>query len=174
MNVRRNRLGMVVIAVMAALPGCPGYSHYFTLPRGAEGIQTVAIEIFRNKTLYTDVEFEFTAALQREISAKTPLAIATRGRADALLSGAVESYERVVLRESEADDVTRYSIVLTVSYTFQRLPPGGEEPTLIKTAKSVSRSAEYEVTTNITEADARAEAIRKVARKVVSHIFETW
>lgn len=159
----------------AVLSGCAGYTHYFALPPGAEGIETVAIEIFRNKTLYTDIEFEFTSALQREVCAKTPLRIAPRAVADALLTGAIESYEREVLRESDMDQVKRYSVIVTVSYRFERLLRSGEEkPRLISEAKNLSRAADYEVTSNISEADARAEAVRKVARKVVSHIFETW
>ncbi len=166
---------VILPAVFAvALSGCAGYSHYFALPPGAEGIQTLAIEIFKNKTLYTDIEFEFTSALQREVCAKTPLRIAPRATADALLSGAIESYDREVLRESDADQVTRYSVIVTVSYRFEQLVPGEEKPKLVSEAKGLSRSADYEVRSNLSEADARAEAVRKVARKVVSHIFETW
>lgn len=168
------RFAILPAVLAAALSGCAGYSHYFALPPGAEGIETIAIEIFKNKTLYTDIEFEFTSALQREVCAKTPLRIAPRATADALLSGAIESYDREVLRESDADQVKRYSVIVTVSYRFERLVPGDEKPRLVSEAKNLSRSADYEVRSSISEADARAEAVRKVARKVVSHIFETW
>ena len=165
---------LFVLAAAAALGGCRGYTHGFALPPGAEGIETVAVEIFRNKTLYTDLEFEFTQALQREICAKTPLVVASRGEADAVVTGAIESYRRVVLREFESDDVARYSIVVTVSYEFRRLPADGRAEQVVRSAKKLERSAEYEVMSHLTEADARAEAVRKIARKVVSHMFETW
>ncbi len=171
---RKTVLAFVLVAAAALLPGCKGYTHGFAMPPGSEGVETVAIDIFQNKTLYTDVEFQFTHALQREIAAKTPLVIANRGDADSLVTGAIESYDKVVLRESEGDDVSRYSIVMTVSYEFRRLPADGRPAKVIRSTKKLKRSAEYEVMTNETEADARAEAIRKVARKVVSHIFETW
>ena len=167
-------VALALAAALAALPGCRGYTHGFSLPPGAEGIKTVAINIFANKTLYTNVEFEFTQALQREVSAKTPLKIASRGNADAVITGAILSYKRVVLREFESDAVARYSIVLTVSYEFTRLPVEGEPEKVIRTSKKLERSAEYEVMSHLTEADARAEAVRRIARKVVSHIFETW
>lgn len=161
-------------ATLAVLAGCTGYSHRFPMPPGAENVKTVAIHIFKNKTLYTDVEFEFTTAFQREICAKTPLTIAPRGTADSVITGSVDAYEKVVLREFETDEVARYSIVLTVSYEFQRLPAEGEPEEVITSARRLRRSAEYEVRSNITEADARAEAVRKIARDVVSHMFEKW
>jgi hypothetical protein len=164
-----------VLPLLAALvTGCSGYAHLFPLPKGAEGARTVAIEIFANKTTETDLGFDFTAALQRELCAKTPLRVADRGEADTLVNGAVEAFERIPLREFETDDVARYSIALTVSYTFTRLPTGGVKERVVSSAKKLRRSAEYEVMSNITEADARREAVRKIARKVVSHMFETW
>ena len=156
------------------LHGCAGYTHDFALPRGAEGVHSVAIQIFKNKTLYQDIENEFTLALQREISAKTPLRIETRASADSLVAGAIESYEQTVLREDKVNNVARYSLALTVSYQFVRLPSGGAPEKVISSAQDLKRSVEYEVLSNQTESAARAEAVRKVARKVVSHIFETW
>jgi len=164
----------LVIAVVIALPGCKGYSHGFAMPRGAEDVRTIAVEMFKNRTLYTDVEFEFTDALRKEICAKTRLKIAPRDKADALVTGSIESYRQVVLRELETDAVARYSIVVTVSYKFIRLPSRGERPRVIRSSRKLSRSAEYEVLSRFREAEARAEVVRRAARKVVSHIFETW
>ncbi len=59
-------------------------------------------------------------------------------------------------------------------WQFKRLPSAGEPEKVIRTARKLERSAEYEVMSHLTEADARAEAVRKIARKVVSHMFETW
>lgn len=173
-----NRLRAVTWALLAAtlaLAGCQGYTHDYATPLGAEDVKTVAIHMFKNKTLYTGIEFEFTAALQHEISAKTKLTVADRGDADSEITGSIDAYERVVLRKSRiTDNVTRYSIVLTASYEFTRLPKDGRPTQLISSGKKVQRSVEYEVLSNTTEADARAEAVRKLARKFVATIFETW
>ena len=175
MKLAARSMAILALATAAAFTsGCRGYTHGFPLPPGAENVKTVAVEIFTNKTLYTNVEFEFTHALQREVCAKTPLKIATRGQADSVITGAVVAYKRTVLREDETDEVSRYSIKLTVSYEFKRLPSEGEPEKVIRSAKKLERSAEYEVMSHLTEADARAEAVRKIARKVVSHMFETW
>jgi hypothetical protein len=172
--VKSRLIVLALLVVLAATPACRGYRHGFGMPDGTEGVRTVAVDIFRNKTTYIDLDFEFARALQREVSAKTPLRIATRGRADSVIAGAIESYHKEVLRENRADDVTRYSIVIEVSYTFTRLPSDGRPEKVIASARSLKRSAEYEVLTNATEREARAEAVRKLARQVVSHIFEQW
>jgi len=164
---------LAALTAPTVLHGC-AYSRHFNMPPGAQNLKTIAVQIFANRTTYVDVENQFTDALRREISQKTRLSIADRGQADSVLSGRIDAYTRKVLREDDTDQVTRYSIILTVTYTFTRLPSTGQPEKVIKTARGLQRSAEYEVLSPITEADARAEAVAKIARKVVSHIFETW
>lgn len=164
---------VVLLAVIAA-QGCAGYSRYFPMPPGAENVRTVAITIFRNKTLYTDLEHQFMVALQREICARTRLTIADKDAADALMTGSIESYTKEVRREDEADAVSRYAVTVTVTCKFSTLSSGGERAKVISPSKRATGSAEYEVQTNITEAHARAEAVRKAARNAVSLIFEPW
>jgi hypothetical protein len=167
-------LQVACFTVLSLVAGCSGYTHSFALPPGAQGAKTFAFELFKNRTLYTNLEYEFTAALQREISAKTPLTVAPSGQADLLVTGAVEAYTLRVLRESSDDDVTRYAISLTASYMLKRLPFDGRPAKVIREAKEITRTAEYEVRSSTTEAEARERAIRRVARQVVSHMFETW
>jgi len=61
----RRALVLAAAAAAFALPGCRGYTHGFPMPPGAEDVKTIAVDIFKNKTLYSDIEFEFTHALQR-------------------------------------------------------------------------------------------------------------
>jgi len=166
----------LLLLALAALcaTGCPGYIHHFALPPGAENARTIAIDIFKNKTLYQDIDFQLTAALEREISAVTPLRIASHASADLLLRGAVESYDKVVLRKNKFNEVSRYSIVITASYELIRQPADGQPEKVISSAKKVSWSIEFEVQSTITEADARARAVRRVAREVISRAFEPW
>jgi len=171
MNASRHAVAFVLAAAVA-LPGCAGYSRSFRIPRGAEGVKTVAIRIAKNKTLYMDLENEFTHELQRELWLKAKLRPANPGAADALITSTIDSYERVPLREFDTDEVAKYSIVVTVSYEFIRLPSEGRRRMKIASGDGLSRKADFLVATNITETQARAEAVRKAARKVVSHIFE--
>ncbi len=174
MKTKQQQLTLILLAATLISAGCNGYTHGFSMPPGAENVKTVAIEIFKNKTLYQDIEFEFTSALQNEICAKTHLTIAPRGEADAVITGAIESYHKEILRSSGTDEVRRYAVVLTVSYQFTRLPARGEPARVISSSDKIERSEEYEVMSNITETTTRARAIRRIAREVVSHIFEKW
>ncbi len=169
-----NRKAIWSLAVVAALSSCAGYTHGFRLPEGAEDVETVAVDMFRNRTLYMNLDSEFTLALQREIEAKTPLRIASRDEADTLITGSIEDYEKVVLREFETDEVSRYRIIMTVNYTFERLSSDGAERRVIRSATGLRRSAEYEVRSAVPESQARARAVRRTARGLVSHLFETW
>ncbi len=161
------------VAAVIGLEGC-GYTHGFKMPAGAEDVKTVAIDVFKNKTLYMDLETEFALALQREISGRTNLKVVDRGQADSLITGAMESYRKTVLREFRNDEVSRYGVVIGVSYRFIRLPAQGKPERVISYADRREWSVEFEVDSTITEADARARAVRRLAREVVNHIFEPW
>lgn len=170
MGIRRC-LGMLVVLACAFGCGCTGYVHGFPPP---PGVTKVAIEIFKNKTLYTDVEFEFTEALQHELSAKTPLEIVSRDEADAVVRGAILDYRRTILRESRKDEVEEYAIVLVVSYELVRLPTQGEPEQVIASAKELRRSGTVLVRSAFDESKVREEVFRRLAGKVVSHMFEKW
>jgi len=163
-----------ICLLLACTVGCSGYQHRFTTPPGFDGIDTIAVDIFKNRTLYMDIAEEFALELAREINSKTDLRIEDRGSSDAVITGSIDSYTRKVLREFENDDVSRYAIIITVSYQVVRLPSQGQPEQVIASGDRLFYSSEYEVASNRTEQDARAEAARRAAREVVSHIFETW
>ena len=147
--------------------GCLGYQARMDMP---DGVKTIAVDVFRNQTLYREVEFEFTNALRRELSAKTPLRIETVATADAVITGDLVDYVRKVLRESQTDMPTEYRITLVVNYTVTNLKTGA----VIAQAQRMRRSVEYQVLRGETEAGAREEATRELARNVVQDAFLRW
>ena len=163
---------LCLVAVVAA--GCSGYQHTFKTPPAFKDVKTIAVDIFKNRTLYSDIAEQFALELEREINSKTNLRIAEHGSSDAVITGSIDSYTREVLREFKEDDVSRYAIIVTVSYRVVRLPSEGQPEKVLASAEKVHYSSEYEVASNWTETDARNEAVRRVAREVVSNIFETW
>jgi hypothetical protein len=146
--------------------GC-GYSAHFKMP---EGVDSVAIEVFRNRTLYREVDFEFTNALRREISAKTPLKIEAADQADALFTGEILDYRRYVLREDRNDVPTEFRVVIDVSYQVKDLKTGK----VIAENKRMRRGEDYQLRRGQVEPEARAEAIRRLARNVVQDAFHRW
>lgn len=152
--------------------GC-GYRHGFGMPKGAEDVKTVAIDIFIDRTLRPELAEAFALELQREIAAKTELKIVDHDQADAIIRGSVDSYDRVVIREFRNDDVARYSIIVTASYRLVRPGVNGKPEQIIKAGERIRYSAEYE-TAMTDETTARNEAVKRAAREVVSNIFEEW
>lgn len=146
--------------------GC-GYSTRFPVP---EGVSTIAVELFQNRTLYREVEFEFTNALRREVSAKTSLDIASPDEADAVITGEIIDYQRRILRESRSDRPTEYRIIVTVSYKVTNQKTGA----VIAERKRLRRGADYQLLRGQVERQAREEAIRELARNLVQDAFHRW
>lgn len=157
-------------ALWALIPllglGCT-YSAQFRAP---EGIQTIAVEIFQNRTLYTEVEYDLHRALRREIRMKTPLTLGSPLAADAVLTGQIIDYRRYVLRESQTDQPTEYRVVIVVSYDLTNRRTGG----VIASSKRLRRGADYQLRQGQVERQAREEAIRELARNLVQHAFRQW
>ena len=74
---------------MLLLAGC-GYSHQGLFP---QGIQSVGVRTFQNKTFYQDVQFELTEALIKQIELQTPYK-AVSGTGDTLLEGSITDIEQ--------------------------------------------------------------------------------
>ena len=131
-----------------------------------EGISTIAVEVFKNRTLYREVEFEFTNAVRREISIKTPLKVVDMDRADSVITGDIVDFRRDLLRESQVGVPTEYRITVVVNYQVKNLKTGG----VIAEGK-LRRSADYQLMRGQVERQAREEAIRELARNVVQNAF---
>jgi hypothetical protein len=142
--------------------GC-GYHFGARLP---EDIATLQVPVFANSTLIRGVEFELTETLTRELKGKTSVRLVD-GEGDARLSGAVVAYGKVPVYES-AGDVIAGRITVTVSFALARGVAG--QPV---TEGSVTETQDFDTRTGTTETDARREALREIARKIVSRI-EAW
>ena len=138
--------------------------------RVPKGIKTIAVDLFQNRTRYSEVEFEFTTALRREVSAKTPLKIDKAENADAIISGEIIGYRRHLLRETRADSPTEYRIVVTVKYQVKNVKTGA----IIAENSRLKRSADYQLLRGQVERQAREEAIRELARNLVQDAFNRW
>jgi hypothetical protein len=156
-----------LVALLALLCAGCRYANRFPAP---EGVDTVAIEVFNNRTLYRDLEYELQRALRREVTAKTPLTLGLPDTADAVLSGEILDYRRQVLRESRADRPTEYRIVLVVAYELTDRRTG----TTLASTRQLHRAADYQLHQGQLESDAREEAIRELARELVQHAFHPW
>jgi len=162
--VKRSRLLAVLPALFVA--GC-GYTAKARLP---EGLSNVAVPIFRNQTFRRDVELELAQALRKEIRAKTHLKVVDAKNAHSVLEGEITDFNLARLREDREDEVIEYQLRLNVDVTFRDL----RTDKVIYSVKNLGRRAEFLVSKGEAIQKAREEAVRELAREIVSQVVNRW
>lgn len=125
------RAGLVVFAALALLmPSCETGGHFTLLgytskPNYDEGIRTVHVPIFKNKTFIRGVEFDLTEAVIREIEAKTPFkVVGPNCSADTELTGTVVIFTKGLLNVNQLNEVREAETTLSVEVVWKDLRTG--------------------------------------------------
>lgn len=151
---------------VVAFAGC-GYRARFDLP---PHLRTFSVATFTNKTLERNVDFELTQAIIREIHAKTRLRVAPPQSADLLITGEIDELDRDVLRRKPYDLKSEVRHRLYVNVAMLDRAKGVK----FFEGKRITRRVEFRLNSGETARQAREEAIRELARRVVSLAFERW
>ncbi len=160
------RLGGAGICLgLLCCAGC-GYTAGFTLP---EGIETIHVKVFENKTFYRGLDFDITQALKREILARTDLKVVREKEADVVFSGTVNKVEEFVLREDTNDMPQEMQIKLTISAVVK-----DRAGKVVFQENNLSRVVSYVIVIGEDERLARARALREVADELVYRFAESW
>lgn len=123
MNRFRTQAILWVLAVLP-LSGCAadpkqGYSSASAFP---QGVSTVAVQIFENRTFDRDLEFELADALIKEIEARTPYKVTSPERANTILTGRIRNVERDELSKSRLTGLSEEVIVsMTIDFQWRDL-----------------------------------------------------
>lgn len=157
-------MGLLVIAVLCCV-GC-GYTAGFAMP---DGVETIHVKVFGNRTFFRELDFDLTQAVKREIPARTDLTVVRQKDADIVLSGTVDKAEEFVRREDENDVPQEMEIRLTISATA--VDRGGK--TLFQVTE-LSRSITYVIPLGEDQRLARSRALREVAQELVYRLAESW
>lgn|GEM_PF-1412607 len=159
------RLELAALLPVLLMAAC-----YRTVDTHAEGVRSVAVEVFANKSLYRDVDYMLTDHLRREISAETMYAIGSPQSADAVITGELTSYreEPVVITEDEAVTSRRLVASATCELIDNRTGDALAGPS------TVQWSQVYRERSGRTLAEVRDEAMRKLARRIVQQMFIPW
>ena len=134
-----------------------------------EGIETIHVKVFKNKTFYRGLDFDVTQVLKREILARTDLKVVREKDADVIFSGTVDKVEEFVLREDENDVAQEMQIKLTISAVAKNR--AGE---VLFQEKELNRSVSYVIVLGEDERLARSRALREVAEELVYRLAEKW
>jgi len=158
----------VPVCAALLLAGC-GYTAKSRLP---EGLSTVAVPVFRNQTFRRDIDLELAQALRKEIRAKTSLKVVDlKDRAaQSVLEGEILDFRLAKLKEDRQDQVIEYRVSLIADVTLRDL----RTDKVIYSVEELSRRAEFLVSRGEAIGTARQEAVRELAREIVSHVLNRW
>jgi hypothetical protein len=127
-----NRAGWSACAALALLlPACQGDGHiclfgYTTRPNMREGIHTVRVKVFENKTYYQRLEFQLTQAVINAIEAVPGgyKVVNGDGPADTELTGTIVSFNKGVLNINNVNEQRDLETTLTVQIVWRDLRTG--------------------------------------------------
>lgn len=157
---------LFLAVIIGLLPAGCGYT---AKARLSEDYSTVAVPIFRNQTFYREIELDLTQALRKEILAKTNLRVTDVGKAQTVVEGDITDFQLRRLREDKKDQVIEFSVLLTVDVQFRKA--SGE---VLASLEKLGRRAEFQVARGEGIAQARQEAVREMARDIVSLLLNRW
>jgi hypothetical protein len=109
---------LALLPVLAALCGCAGYR---VGPSNAQeaGARSIQITPFLNHTLEAGMADELTSSLRKSIQRDGTYRLATRGDADLVVTGVINTYQRreLSLSRNDARTVQDYQVLLTAHVT---------------------------------------------------------
>jgi hypothetical protein len=118
--LRRTAPLWLVLIMTLMLGGC-GYSQQRLFP---QGIQTVSVRIFKNRTFYQGVQFDLTEALVKQIELQTPYK-AVKGSGDTVLEGTITAIgQKPLSRTSQGGLVQELEFRIVVDFQWKDVRSG--------------------------------------------------
>jgi outer membrane lipopolysaccharide assembly protein LptE/RlpB len=161
-EVRRG-LGLVLAAILLA--GC-GYSTRGSLP---DHIKTVAVPIFKNRTLEPGVESAITSGVVNAFSSGGRVKVVPIDEADAVLQGEVVGYSLDGLSFDANANVRAYRLRLVLNVEFRDV----RRSAMLWRQEGLSETSDFQVAGQVSDTIARGQgalqqAAAEIGRKVVN------
>ncbi len=163
----------LVIAAAACLTtaGCIGY-HVGAV--SDPGYKTVAVPMFRNRTVQPQMEAQVTNAIIKRLQQDGTLSVHNRDSADAVILGEITRYQRTPLRFQREDTTVprEYRVTITAKIEVRDQQTGK----VLLPPTTVSGSADTFIGSDLQSADEQALplAADDLAKQVVSLLVEKW
>ncbi|MGH7397294.1 MAG: LptE family protein [Candidatus Rokuibacteriota bacterium] len=159
----RRGLGLALAAVLLA--GC-GYSTRGNLP---DHLETVAVPIFKNRTLEPGVEGAITSGVVNAFSSGGRLRVVPLTEADAILEGEVVGYSLEGLAFDRNANVRAYRLRLVLNVEFRDV----RRRTLLWRQEGLQETSDSQVAGTVSDTVARGQgavlqAASEIGRKVVN------
>ena len=164
---RRRRTGRALGLILAAvvLAGC-GYSTKGSLP---DHIKTVAVPIFKNRTLEPGVDSAITSGVVNAFSSGGRVKVVPIDEADAILQGEVVAYSLEGLAFDRNANVQAYRLRLVLNVEFRDV----KRSAMLWRQEGLSETSDFQVQGQVSDTIARArgavsQAAVEIGRKVVN------
>ncbi|HJV55840.1 MAG TPA: LptE family protein [Methylomirabilota bacterium] len=159
----RRGLGLVLAALLVA--GC-GYSTRGSLP---DHIKTVAVPIFKNRTLEPGVESAITSGVVNACSSGGRVKVVPLDEADAILQGEVVGYSLDGLSFDTNANVRAYRLRLVLNVEFRDV----RRSAMLWRQEGLSETSDFQVAGQVSDTIARGQgavqqAAAEIGRKVVN------
>lgn len=162
----------VFLVTFLSLPGC-SYHFAGTGGRAPGDIQSIAVEVLKNRTAEIGIETTFTNALLNEFIRWKRLQVKPIDKADAVLGGSIASIRIQEFTHLSSTQTLQSRVTITLALTLTRVETGE----ILWQNKNLSYYQEYVETGNALDTDTlRKGAIATIAsflaEKVHQDIFE--
>jgi hypothetical protein len=174
-GICKSILALSTVAAMLVLPACSsdaskGYSFASTYP---EGVKTVTVPVFDNRTFYPGLEVQLTEAIVKQLQASSGLKVTSAAHADSRLTGSITGAE---LRRQTLDKTTglvqEQAFQLTIDFEWRDARSG----------KLLTARKNFAATDTFIPARPSGErievgqqgAIQRLARDIVSEMRSSW
>jgi hypothetical protein len=175
--VQQRVLGLLTLAVAAALSGCAGYQ-IGNRELFRPDIQTVYVPVFQSESLRRGMGERLTEAVIKEIELRTPYKVSSSPDADSTLTGRIVRETKQVLAQNQNSDARLYASEFTVETRW--LNRRGEPLTQRSVIPLPQLAVEEQgLTTYIPEAGqslatAQQQALQRLAEQIVGQMEVWW
>lgn len=160
-------ISALLASILLAGSGC-GYKLVGSGQGLPENIKQVFIPIFINKTGEPQIEREITRTVRQEFMTDGRVKIGPRNKADAIMTGEIQSYVLSPLAFDPKDNVTEYRLNMSILITFRDIK---KKKTLFQ--KNVDTYKEYRVSESIASSEAgKQEALRKASKDFALELLD--
>lgn len=164
----------LMLSAVVFLGGCAGYHVGPIIPKRMEGVTSVAVPTFENKTLLARLEVLAASSVIKQIQQDGTYKVLGEGEADVILEGVITDIRRSGVRSVRGNVYAsrEYELTLTFSYTVTKRLTGEELD-----AGTVRGTTSFFVSGNDVNQDERQAiplALEDAAVKLVSRISEGW
>jgi hypothetical protein len=157
--------------VLAALILAPGGCGYSSEPLHPQTVRTVYVEMAQSREFRRGIEFQLTEALRKQVDLGTQYTNSPSKKADTILSAEVLEWRESSLGWSPITTEPRETVAtLIIRYRWKDVRTGK----LLRDRSRFATTVTYVQPAGQTVADARLDAVSKMARKIVDDMENGW